>query len=413
MRVYLITSTPYALLHHRFQKIADTLRKAGVPVTYVEHTYGWKEFLRHRRAELIGEIARSALYHTRACARLLLRTKKKSVHRRQDGEKRDFEIASLPVVIPNNRFDFRILDMINASVYRIVLEDRVLGTMHSSETSIAVVDNPLWGQILRKGDFTHIVYDCIDEVGVYAGRSSVDRALLNEKLLVNFADFIFVTAQSLEKHIRTLDTQKPVRRIPNGVDYQWFVERAEKSPVPQDLATKKRPIVGYVGTLYEWIDFDLVQRVAAKLPEVSFVFVGPVDRSDRIRVLSSLPNMTWLGKKSYTDIPAYVQAFDVCTIPFREGGIAESTNPIKLFEYFALGKPVVTTAMNEVKPFTVNKLSYMGRGVDEYVKAIREALADHSGEKSSARKEVARLHSWKEHVEQMLGVFEELSKHAS
>ncbi len=409
MRVYLITSTPYALLHHRFQKIADTLQKADVSVTYVEHTYGWREFLRHRRPMLFSEIVRSALYHARACARLLFGATKKSSHSWHDSERRDFVIVSLPLVIPNNRFDLRILDTINASVYRVALEDNVLAAMNSSETRIAVVDNPFWGRILMKGDFTHVIYDCIDEVGVYAGRSSVERALLNERLLVNLADYIFATAHSLEQHIRTLDTQKPVRRIPNGVDYQWFVDQAEKNPVPDDIALKNRPVVGYVGTLYEWIDFDLVQKVAAKFPEVSFVFVGPVDRADRIRVLSSLPNMTWLGKKSYSDIPAYVQAFDVCTIPFREGGIAESTNPIKLFEYFALGKPVVTTAMNEVKPFTINNLSYMGRDVDEYVEAIGKALADNSDERRFARKEVARLHSWKEHIGQMLGVFEELS----
>jgi len=413
MRVYLITSTPYALLHHRFQKIADTLQRAGVPVTYVEHTYGWKEFLLRRRSELFGEVARSALYHARACVRLLLRKKAKSLRHRLEIERRDFEMVSLPIVIPNNKFDFRFLDVINATLYRVVLEENVLSTIRSGEKSVAVVDNPLWGRILRKGDFSHIVYDCIDEVGVYAGRSSIDRALHNEKLLVNLSDSIFVTAQSLEEHVRTLDSQKSIRRIPNGVDYQWFVEQAEKSPVPEDFAMTKRPIVGYVGTLYEWIDFDLVREVAAKLSDVSFVFIGPVDRPDRINVLSSLPNMNWLGKKPYNDIPAYVQAFDVCTIPFCEGGIAESTNPIKLFEYFALGKPVVTTTMNEVKPFTVNKLSYMGKGVDEYVAAIREALADQSEERRLARKEVARRHSWKEHVEQMLGVFEELSHHGS
>jgi glycosyltransferase involved in cell wall biosynthesis len=142
------------------------------------------------------------------------------------------------------------------------------------------------------------------------------------------------------------------------------------------------------------MDYPLIREVAARRPGVSFVFVGPTDQPKRAAHLERSPNVHWLGKKAYHDVPAYVAAFDVCWIPFLGGRIVEHTNPIKLFEYFALGKPVVTTPMGELEEYRTERLVYAGGGAAAVTAALDEALNDGDDARRFRRMGVARDHAW-------------------
>jgi glycosyltransferase involved in cell wall biosynthesis len=296
------------------------------------------------------------------------------------------------------------LEKINSRVYRLVLEREVLGTAGSGMRTVAIIDHPLWGNVLRRGDFDSVFYDCIDDISLYARSASLERFSGYEQRLLNLSEGAFVTAQKLEDHLRSLNLGKPIVRIPNGVDVEWFRRRSVEEGCPEDLEQLPRPRVGYIGTIADWIDFPLIERTARALPEVSFVFIGPLDSNRRQRDLSNLPNVRWLGRKPYESVPLYVQGCDVCWIPFGAGRITENTNPIKLFEYLSLGKPVVATGLPEVLPFVAGDVVYAGTNEREIREALRAALAEHGAELPARRLRVARDHSWDELVQKIVDV---------
>jgi glycosyltransferase involved in cell wall biosynthesis len=399
MRVYLIASTPYGYLHHRFQKLADGFRALSLDVTYLEQTYGWRAYLWGGREGLGREVRFAFRHHLR----VLLRRGRNVPAQASESPSGDmapaFEVVQLPLVIPTNRLNSAVVEGVNARVFRSVLQEKMLS--REEEETVAIVDNPLWGAVLERGDFTRIYYDCIDDVALYAGHASLDRFLEYERRLVRCSDAVFVTAASLEDRLRSIDPSKPVFRLPNGVDYEWFQREASRRTKPDDIRTIPRPVVGYVGSIADWMDYALVNDVAMRRPGVSFVFVGPTDHPGRAAQLERSENVYWLGKKPYHEVPVYVAAFDVCWIPFLGGRIVEHTNPIKLYEYFALGKPVVTTAMSEVAQFQGEHLVYTGEGAGVVGAALDQALNDGDDNRRFRRLAIAREHSWSGIVHRM------------
>jgi len=399
---FIIAYTPYGFMHHRSQRIADRLCAMGFPVTYVEFTYGFRAFLAGENSHFLRELLRSIGLHLRACFPVRgVRSLRSNVRSHAAGTVR---VVSLPLVIPTNRFNSSILERMNSRVYRLVLDRTVLGSAGSGMRTVAIIDHPLWGCVLRRGDFDSLFYDCIDDISLYARSASLERFGGYEQRLMNLSDGAFVTAQKLEDHLRSLNLGKPIIRIPNGVDVEWFRRRSGEEGCPKDLEQLPRPRVGYIGTIADWIDFSLIERTARAFPEVSFVFIGPLDSSRRHRDLASRPNIRWLGRKPYESVPLYVQGCDVCWIPFAAGRITENTNPIKLFEYFSLGKPVVATGLPEILPFAAGGVVYAGTNAQEICEALRAALAEQSAELPARRLSVARDHSWDGLVQKIVDV---------
>ena len=404
MHIYLFSPIPYSFVHQRPQKLADQFQALSNAVTYIEPC-GFTEYIADRKKGLIRLLFWSVIYQVLgflAFVRPHLRTK--PLRRRRKARPRGLEVISMPLVIPQNRFNSEILEQFNASVYRQVLMGKVFRSMREDEETVAIVQNPFWGCVIKEGDFSRVYYDCIDEISLFSGHASVSRFLKYESNLANMCEAIFVTAEKLEDHIKSLNVDVPVVRVPNGVDYAWFQERVSTLRGLEDLKTIRRPIVGYVGVLRAWFDYALLGKMADALPGVSFVVVGPLDIQERIKNLRQHSNIYWLGRKEYDEIPLYINAFDACIIPFIQGKVSQTTNPVKIFEYFALGKPVVTSKLYELKPYTENELVYMADEDDQFLDLLRIALAERDHEKKRLRKEIAQEHSWRAQVERMRAV---------
>lgn len=131
-----------------------------------------------------------------------------------------------------------------------------------------------------------------------------------------------------------------VEVLPNGVDPERFRDVADRA---DDLPAG--PVVGYSGKLGRRIDTDLVHQVAALLPQVTFVFVGPALDSS-VRPLTRQPNVLLLGDRHPDLLPRYLRGFDVGWIPHRVGDGESGGDPIKLYEYVAAGLPVLTTRID-------------------------------------------------------------------
>jgi glycosyltransferase involved in cell wall biosynthesis len=239
-----------------------------------------------------------------------------------------------------------------------------------------------------------ILYDYVDDIDVFYGDR--EQILQGHEMLTRKAEVLVVTAEKLYQDIRTM--RPDALFCPNGVDYPVFEiakQRDGFSP-PADLApvfAQGRPVIGYYGALARWFDYDLMVQVATLRPDYAFVLIGPdYDGTVRNQLLINMPNVYWLGAKTYLDLPNYLRYFDVATIPFILSDITHATSPIKLFEYMAGGKPVVVTPMLE-------SLRYPGvmAGGDgeEFALKLDDALALRSDPVYlKTIDEVARANTW-------------------
>jgi glycosyltransferase involved in cell wall biosynthesis len=254
--------------------------------------------------------------------------------------------------------------------------------------------------VLEPGDFDAVFYDCLDDFGSFGGRNSRERLLAWERRLVDLSAAAFATAGGLESHLRSLRSHLTVHRAPNGVDLDWFRARAAESPVGRDRH-EGRPVAGYVGVIGRWLDYDLLAGTLETCPEIDFVFVGPTTEGAVLERLQRHRNFRWVPRRPYAEIPGIISGFDACLIPFSEGPIARTTNPVKVFEYFALGKPVVTTAVDELREWRTGELVYWAEDLPGFSAAVRRAVHEHDPERAALRVDVARAHTWRERAAQM------------
>lgn len=194
------------------------------------------------------------------------------------------------------------------------------------------------------------VYYCIDD---YAALPDVDpvavRAMDDE--LTRKADLVFVAAQSLLDGKRSMNPN--VFISPHGVDFDHFVRAQDPAlAIPeemQELGRGGRPVIGFFGLIERWIDLDLVAWLADQRPQWSFAMVGrlAIPGADAPR----RPNLTYLGRRPYEALPAYGKAFDAAIIPYKLTQQVLHANPIKLREYLAMGKPIVSVSTPEIDRF--------------------------------------------------------------
>ena len=165
-------------------------------------------------------------------------------------------------------------------------------------------------------------------------------------------DLGLASAATLREELRT-----KLDKVPNGVDtfhYDEVLRHDRRATVPPDMRNvveAGRPIVGYFGAMAPWLWYDAMNELARLRPDLSFVYIGP-DYLDAAQKMDTQPNVYALGAVDYAVLPYFAQHFDVAIIPFKQGEIARTTSPLKLFEYFALGLPVVVTqGMEECEQF--------------------------------------------------------------
>jgi GT2 family glycosyltransferase len=244
----------------------------------------------------------------------------------------------------------------------------VLGTIRSPIVFTLVYNQAYLSQF----NSARVVYEFIDELAVFPGDIDDLRSIHEESLIA--ADLVVATADKLYQRIR--HQRKDALLIPNGVEYDFIRQIIDTHDIPPEdigpLVAQNRPIIGYYGAIASWFDYDLIRKAARKRPDYQFVLIGPsydgsLERS-RIEVIQ---NVHWLGPKQYTDLPHYLKYFDVATIPFILNEITDSTSPLKLFEYMAGRKPIVTTAIRECQKYPV---VLVARSDLEFVERLDEAL---------------------------------------
>ena len=248
-------------------------------------------------------------------------------------------------------------------------------------------------------DETHVLYECYDEycytIVDYKPKLSV---IEQEKLLLQQADIVFTTSKALYESRRRLHSN--VHLVPNGVDFEHFAStlNARKSP-PQDILDIRKPIIGYVGNFRSWLDFDVLLDIVDN-PEWSFVLIGDIlyddpkgDLKSTLNCLKKRSNFYHLGWKKRSQLPAYLDAMDVAVIPFIVNDFFKSVHPLKLWEYLAAGRPVISTNISS-EVWELREVVLVAHNRDEFLRFIDYALKKDVRERIAKGVEIARQNSW-------------------
>ncbi|MBV9328348.1 MAG: glycosyltransferase [Chloroflexi bacterium] len=228
-----------------------------------------------------------------------------------------------------------------------------------------------------------VVYHCADD---YAHVRGFPRSLPDlEADLCRRADLVVTTSETLCQSRARFNPH--TCWIPNGADVEHF--SAPAAPAAE-LRNVPHPIVGFVGGLSEWVDLDLVARLARQRPEWTFLLVGPVGIDTS--AVDALPNVRLLGPRPYADLPALLAAMDVGLIPFKRNDVTYHADPIKAYEYLAAGLPVVATDMPALRRLT--PLVALAESAEGFQHGIRAALEAGRDAGRAERQAEARRHGW-------------------
>ena len=214
-------------------------------------------------------------------------------------------------------------------------------------------------------------------------------------------DAFFVVSEYYRRQLAA-ETDKPLMILGNGVEFETF---AAPRPVSADLAGLPRPLVGYVGLMSHFLDFELLERLRRSLSGGTLVLIGPGTPAtdEAVRALASRPGVAVLGPRPYAEIPAAMQALDVGLIPFRANDPhVQGINPNKVYQYLAAGLPVITTPILDLAPQPPHL--QFASDPPSWETALGAALAAPAGRE--ARRALARPHDWDVLAQRMVAEIE-------
>lgn len=218
-----------------------------------------------------------------------------------------------------------------------------------------------------------VVYDCMDELSLFAG--APPELLLREERLLAAADLVFTGGRSLFEAKR--GRHPAVHCFPSSIDAAHF-GRARvlgAAAEPADQAAIPRPRLGYFGVIDERLDRELLAGLAAARPGWQIVLVGPVVKVDPA-ALPRAANIHYLGMKPYAELPAYLAGWDVALLPFAQNDATRFISPTKTPEYLAGGRRVVSTPIRDVvEPYGRLGLVEIGKDAGELEAGILRCLA--------------------------------------
>jgi glycosyltransferase involved in cell wall biosynthesis len=273
---------------------------------------------------------------------------------------------------------------------------RALTRIAPGERPVLVTATPTVPELVGTLDERASIYFCMDDYGELPNTTAGMLQPL-ERLTLGRVDAVVATARRLAEQKRPASER--AHQLPQGVNYDHF---ATPRPCPSEISSLPRPILGFAGGVSPCCDFELLRTVAGALPRASVVLVGPIMVDLAAERLP--PNVHVLGNRPYSDLPAYVQAFDVGLIPYLLNDWTASVDPLKLLEYLAAGIPVVTTPLLEAQKYA--SVVRQGGTPAAFLAAVHDALASDEHTRAAGRAIAAR-NTWSHRAEAFLALVAE------
>jgi glycosyltransferase involved in cell wall biosynthesis len=246
-----------------------------------------------------------------------------------------------------------------------------------------------------------VVYDCMDELSAFAGAPPAMSEM--EHRLLARAELVFTGGASIfaaKKH-----RHKSIHLFPSSIDKDHFRKARSEGPDPDDQRAIGRPRIGFYGVIDERLETGLVAALADLRPHWHWILVGPVCKIDPAH-LPKRPNLHYLGRKDYSDLPRYLAGWDAAMMPFAHNDSTRFISPTKTPEFLAAGKPVVSTSIRDVvDPYGKQGLVHIADGPEAFASACEMALAQRSDRAWLAKADrFLSKHSWDRTWEEMDGL---------
>ena len=241
-----------------------------------------------------------------------------------------------------------------------------------------------------------LIYDCMDDHAQMCAKETVRREIeKTEHVAVERSSLLLASSIKLLQRLEKQSGGKSVALVRNGTGFTK-VCGAKESRV------RERYTVGYIGTIAEWFDYDLLERSAGEHPELSYHLIGP--HMGTKRTVSS--RISCDGSMEHTVLQSYIKDYDCLIMPFVVNEVVKSVDPVKLYDYIAFGKCIVSVWYEELEYF--KDYVYFYTTYEEFDLLMRQLVRSGFPPKYNGRQQenFLRENSWKERYDLIVKAIE-------
>jgi glycosyltransferase involved in cell wall biosynthesis len=262
------------------------------------------------------------------------------------------------------------------------------------------VSRPETGFVVGHLNEQFSIYHVVDEYAGYTGAKGQTKAKLAdiESKVLDRVDLVIVASPELQRAKQ--GAGRDIIVAENGVEPTEYAEASQSGIEPDDLAQVPRPRIGYSGLIGKRLDLELVRKIAEQKPDCSVVLIGKVDAREcehELAALESLPNVYFLGEKPPSEVARYIAGFDIGLLPYAINLETMHISPIKMYEYWAAGKPVVSTSISAAQRH--RSAVKVAESHNEFHAMIDDLIRDPSAEDPTRLVELANQNTWQSRVE--------------
>ncbi|TXK52119.1 glycosyltransferase family 1 protein [Pontibacter qinzhouensis] len=365
-------------------------------VFFIEHPFSAKDFVtQYSAGQKIKDRKQALLFG-------------ENMYRHTNGTTTNFTVVTPKLTLPINWLSAgKLYDALSG------LNDRILGATLRTVIKDHQIKKYLFINIFVPYYLRNIPADIQPDLTIYYTVDDISQepyiakhGVRLEKEAVKKADMALATSKELTRLLGSYSDN--VRFLPNAADTGLFRKAAEtKLARPEELKGITQKIICYTGNIGTRINYQLLKAIALQHPDKVLLMVGPVSNHDYVTTgLDKLQNVLFVGPKNIADLPAYLQYSDCTIIPFEYSTLTKSIYPLKVNEYLAAGKPVVSTAFSD-DIIDFKDVVYIAQTEQEFVNKISEAIATDDADKKQDRMQTAQLNTWKARAEKFWELVEE------
>ena len=306
-----------------------------------------------------------------------------------------------PIVIPLPYS--KIANYINSFFFNRILKKWLVKNNFNNITYISFLATPLLNQFIESTNYQLKIYYPSDNHEVASLNKNFP---IYENAMASSSNAVFATSQKLLEKFKNIN--KNSYKIPAGVELDKF-DLLKDDIIPDDLKKIPKPIVGFVGGINFKIDINILLECASKLNNYSFVMIGNAENNLKEK-LSIKKNIFFLGQKKHSDLRKYIHNFNCGIIPYKINKFTDSVYPSKLHEFFAMGKPVISTNLYEIDIFNRdnNNIINIAKDIDDFSNLIKNIIENDNLQKSEERILIAKNNSWEKRYSQITEITEKL-----
>lgn len=257
------------------------------------------------------------------------------------------------------------------------------------------------------------IYEYIDDISPeLAGTKDIPKNITDKYnyAMNNKNVYVVVTAELLRQDVIKNRGENNLIFSSNGVDtsfFKTFDKNFEFEDEFINIISNGKINLCYYGALAKWFDYNLVKKIA-KTNKYNIILFGIKYDESYDENINDEKNIYFMGPRDYKVLKNYAKKMDILCIPFKINNITRATSPVKVFEYMALEKPIVTTDMNECRKY---KSVLIGKNQNDFLNKLEEATSmEHNKDYIKLLKQEAKENDWSNKAKAIIEVIKKDEK---